>query len=145
MKPKFTTVDDAFAAAPAAALPLLRKIRALALKADPGAEERISYGIPTVFVDGRVLVYFAAFKEHVGVYPPPRGDATFMKSIAPYAGPKGNLSFPLGVKVPDALLKAIIAVRLAAVRDAGTKAVKAKAKKSVAPKKPAKRGSMKKG
>lgn len=134
MKPKHATVDDALAAAPAAAQALLKKLRALALKtAKAGAvkgsvEERISYGMPTVFVDGRVLLYYAAFKDHVGVFPPPRGDAAFMKLIAPYAGPKGNLSFPLETKVPETLLKAIIETRLAAVRDPKTTKVKAKVK-----------------
>lgn len=125
MKTSYASVDDALAAAPAAALPLLRKLRSLARKAAPDAEERISYGMPAVFVDGRVLLYFAAFKTHVGVYPPPRGDAAFMKAIAPYAGPKGNLSFPLGEEIPDTLLKAILAARLAAVRDPAATKVKA--------------------
>ena len=131
MKPKYATVDEALTAAPAKAQALLKKIRALALKAAKAGgakvEERISYGMPTVFMDGRVLLYYAAFKTHIGVFPPPRGDATFMKMIAPYAGPKGNLSFPLDTKVPDALLKAVIEARLAAVRDPKTTKVKAKA------------------
>lgn len=134
MKPKYETVEEALAAAPVEALVLLKKIRVLALKAaKAGAatgsvEERISYGMPAVFVDGRVLLYYAAFKSHVGVFPPPRGDAAFMNRIAPYAGPKGNLSFPYGTKVPDNLLKAIIDARLVAVGDPKTTKVKAKAK-----------------
>ncbi len=123
------------AAAPEDALALLQKIRKLALKAAPGAQERISYGMPAVFVDGRVLIYFSAFKEHVGVYPPPVGDKGFMASIAPYSGPKGNLMFPHGHKVPDTLLRAIIAARLSAVRDKTTTTVKAKPKK-IAPAQP---------
>jgi uncharacterized protein YdhG (YjbR/CyaY superfamily) len=121
MRLQAASVDDHLATAPAVAVPLLRKLRSLAHKAAPGAEERISYGMPAIFVDGRVLLYFAAFKKHVGVYPPPVGDAAFMKAIAPYAGPKGNLSFPLDTKIPDALLRAIIAARLAAVRQEGPK------------------------
>jgi len=132
MKPKYTTLDEAFADAPADARPLLKKIRSLALKAakTEGAmvEEGISYGMPTVFRNGRVLIYYAAFKAHVGVFPPPRGDAAFLKMIAPYAGPKGNLSFPLGAKVPATLLKAVIEARLEAVRDPQTTTVKAKVK-----------------
>jgi uncharacterized protein YdhG (YjbR/CyaY superfamily) len=134
MKPKHETVDEALAAAPSEARSLLKKIRTLALKAaKAGAamglvEERISYGMPTVFINGRVLLYYAAFKDHVGVFPPPHGDAAFMKMIAPYAGPKGNLSFPYGAKVPDSLLKAVIDTRLAAARDPKTTKVKAKVK-----------------
>jgi hypothetical protein len=61
----------------------------------PDAQETISYGIPAFTLDG-ALVYFAAFKSHIGLYPPVSGDARLVKAVAPYAGEKGNLRFPLG-------------------------------------------------
>lgn len=131
-------IDALIEAAPAAARPLLRAIRKLAL-AIPGATERISYRMPTVFVNGRVLLHYGAFSDHVGIYPPPKGDAAFMKAIAPYAGPKGNLSFPYGTKVPQALLKAILGARLAQIGPAQAPAKK-KAGDPLTPKKaPARR------
>ena len=58
-----------------------------------------------------VLLYFAAFKEHIGVYPPVRGGAKLMKKLLPYAGEKGNLRFPLAVRIPYALIGEIAKVR----------------------------------
>ena len=55
-----------------------------------------------------MLVYYAAFKNHIGVYPPVRGDAALMKAVKPYAGPKGNLQFPLDGPIPYGLIARII-------------------------------------
>ncbi|HEY7879175.1 MAG TPA: DUF1801 domain-containing protein [Gemmatimonadaceae bacterium] len=72
----------------------------------PDAEEAISYRIP-VFKRHGVLVYFAAFKNHIGIYPPVRGDAGLERAIARYAGAKGNLQFPLDEPIPYALIARI--------------------------------------
>jgi uncharacterized protein YdhG (YjbR/CyaY superfamily) len=80
-------------------------------KAAPAAEETISYQIPAFTQDG-VLVYFAAFKTHIGLYPPVRGDAAIQKAVAPYAGEKGNLRFPLDEPIPYALITRIVKLRL---------------------------------
>ena len=122
-------IDAYIAGFPADIRTTLGKIRALIHKTAPGGEERINYRMPAVFVDGRVLAYFAAFKDHIGIFPPARGDAAFMKSIAPYAGPTGNLSFSYDKPMPYELITKVIRARLAAVRDPATTKVKAKVAK----------------
>jgi uncharacterized protein YdhG (YjbR/CyaY superfamily) len=59
-----------------------------------------------------ILVYFAAFKSHIGLYPPVSGDAKLEKALLPYAGPKGNLKFPLDRPIPDALIKRVVLLRV---------------------------------
>jgi uncharacterized protein YdhG (YjbR/CyaY superfamily) len=86
---------------------ILSKIRKLARKAAPEANEVISYGVPA-FTNNGPIVYYAGFKNHVGIYPPVRGDAKLVEDLKPYAGPKGNLKFPLDEKIPWALIKRVI-------------------------------------
>ena len=64
------------------------------------------------FTQSGILVYFAAFKKHIGLYPPVSGDAAIEKAIAPYAGPKGNLQFPLDQPIPYKLIERIVKLRL---------------------------------
>lgn len=90
---------------------ILQKIRMTIRNAAPGAQETISYKIPA-FRLNRILVYFAAFKNHIGLYPPLRGDASLMKAISGYAGEKGNLQFPLDRPIPYGLIKRIVKVRV---------------------------------
>lgn len=105
-----TTIDEYIAACRPDVQPILRQIRATVWKAVPGAQEVISYRMPA-FKQNGVLLYFAAFKEHIGVYPPLRGSAALMKRLAPYAGEKGNLRFPLAKRIPYALIGEIARVR----------------------------------
>jgi uncharacterized protein YdhG (YjbR/CyaY superfamily) len=79
--------------------------------AAPEATELISYRMPA-FKQGGILVYFAAFKRHIGLFPPVRGDAKLAKALAPYAGPKGNLKFSLDEPMPYALIKRIVRLRV---------------------------------
>ncbi len=90
---------------------LLKRIRLTIRKAAPGAQKTISYRIPT-FTQQGVLVHFAAFKNHIGLYPPVSGDARLEKAIAPYAGEKGNLRFPLDQPIPYDLIERIVKLRL---------------------------------
>src|SRR5690349_5852389 len=78
---------------------ILGKIRLTIGTAAPDAEEAIRYRMPA-FKQNGVLVHFAAFKNHIGLYPPIRGDASLEKAISPYAGEKGNLRFPLDQPIP---------------------------------------------
>ncbi len=110
-RPLSTTVDDYIAAAPPAIRPILDKIRATIRKAAPKAEERISYRMPAFFQSG-VLVYFAAFQKHIGMYPPVRGDEKLNKELSPYRGPKGNLQFPLDEPIPYGLIQRIVRARM---------------------------------
>jgi uncharacterized protein YdhG (YjbR/CyaY superfamily) len=90
---------------------ILEKIRLTIKEAAPQAQETISYRIPAFTLDG-TLVYFAAFKKHIGFYPPVRGDARLEKSISRYAGPKGNLQFPLDQPIPYGLIERIVKLRV---------------------------------
>ena len=97
------TIDEYIATCPPDVKPILQRIRATIQKAVPDAQEAISYRMPTFKRNG-VLLHFAAFKDHIGMYPPVRGDAKLMKKLSPYAGEKGNLRFPLAVRIPYALI-----------------------------------------
>jgi uncharacterized protein YdhG (YjbR/CyaY superfamily) len=90
---------------------VLRRIRATIHDAAPAAQETISYRIPAFILNG-VLVYFAAFKQHIGFYPPVRGDAGLEKAVASYAGEKGNLRFPLDQPIPYGLIRRIVKLRV---------------------------------
>ena len=96
------TIDDYIETFPPDVQEILQKIRATIAKAVPRAQEKISYRIPAFALSGDVI-YFAAFKKHIGVYPPVR-DAKLKKEVARYAGPKGNLQFPLAERIPYALI-----------------------------------------
>ena len=123
------TIDGYIAAARPDVRPVLQAIRATIRKAVPKAEERISYKMPAFFLDGAV-VYFAAFKQHIGLYPPVN-DETLKPLLAKYAGPKGNLKFPLSEPIPHALIGKIVKARvreMTARKDARTAARKATAK-----------------
>jgi uncharacterized protein YdhG (YjbR/CyaY superfamily) len=105
------SVDDYIAACAPDVQPILQKIRLTIKAAAPGAEETISYQIPAFKLNG-ILVYFAAFKHHIGLYPPVRGDDDLMRDVKPYAGPKGNLQFPFEKPVPYALIGRIVKARV---------------------------------
>ena len=89
---------------------ILERIRSTIRRAAPGAQETISYQIPAFRQNG-ILVYFAAFKKHIGFYPPVRGDAALEKAVGRYAGEKGNLRFPLAEPIPYALIARIVKLR----------------------------------
>jgi uncharacterized protein YdhG (YjbR/CyaY superfamily) len=97
---------------------ILNKIRQTVKAAVPEAEETISYGMPAFKLKG-VLVYFAAFKKHIGLFPPVRGDESLMRAVRPYAGPKGNLQFPLGKPIPYALIRRIVKIRVSTPKAKG--------------------------
>ena len=105
------TIDEYVAGFPPDVQAVLQKIRQVVRSAAPDAQETISYQIPAFKLDG-VLVYFAAFKKHIGFYPPIRGDAGMKKAVSAYAGPKGNLRFPLDQPIPYDLIKRITKLRL---------------------------------
>lgn len=89
----------------------LRNVRETIRRASPDAEETISYRMPAFRQHG-ILVYFAAWKTHVGLYPPISGDKGVEKAVARYAGPKGNLRFPLDEPMPLALIERIVKLRV---------------------------------
>lgn len=90
---------------------ILQRVRRVAREAAPQAQEVISYGMPALRQNG-ILIFFAAFKGHIGLYPPVAGDRRLQKAIAPYAGEKGNLRFPYDRPIPYELIALITALRL---------------------------------
>lgn len=98
----FNSVDEYIDAADSGVRDVLRKLREAAAVAVPGATECISYQMPALR-HKKVFFYFAAFKKHIGVYPPVQ-DHGLAEELAPYRGPKGNLQFPLSEPVPYALI-----------------------------------------
>jgi len=90
---------------------ILQRIRLTIRQAAPNAQETISYGIPAFALDG-ILVYFAAFRKHIGFYPPVKGDPKLEKSVSTFAGAKGNLQFPLDQPIPYGLIRRIVKLKV---------------------------------
>lgn len=112
VKTKPQTIDDYIATFPPDVQKILQKIRATIKKAAPKeVKEDIKYQIPT-FVLNRNLIHFAAFKNHVGIYPAPRGAAEFKRELAAYEGGKGTVQFPLDGKIPYDLITRIVKFRV---------------------------------
>jgi uncharacterized protein YdhG (YjbR/CyaY superfamily) len=105
------TVDEYIAAFSPNVQSILQRVRQVVCTAAPEAQEVISYRMPAL-KQGGILVYFAAFKNHIGLYPPVHGDSDIEKAIAPYAGEKGNLRFPFDKPIPYDLIARITALRL---------------------------------
>jgi uncharacterized protein YdhG (YjbR/CyaY superfamily) len=108
---KSADVDAYIAGFPKPAQTLLRKVRRTIRAAAPRAEEVISYRIPAYKLHG-MIVYFAGFKSHIGLFPPVRGSAALEKAVARYAGPKGNLRFPYKEGLPLALISRIVKLKV---------------------------------
>ena len=105
------SVDDYIAAFSPELQEILERVRVTIRNAAPAAQETISYNMPA-YMQGGVLVYFAAFKKHIGLFPPVRGDARIEKAISRYAGKKGNLRFPLNEPIPYGLIERIVQLRV---------------------------------
>lgn len=117
-----TTVSDYTANAPPLARKALKQLRAAIKAAAPGITERISYRIPTFDLNGRYLLYIAAFKEHVGVYPVTAGMvAKYRAALEPYRSGKGTLRFPLDAPIPVGLVTKLAKVRVQERRAAGAR------------------------
>jgi len=105
MKPK--DANSYIASFPKDHKTLLKKVQRTIRTAAPKATEVISYNIPAYRQNG-MLVYFAGFKHHIGLYPPVRGNAALEKAAAKYAGPKGNLQFRYDEPLPLSLITRIV-------------------------------------
>jgi uncharacterized protein YdhG (YjbR/CyaY superfamily) len=90
----------------------LRAIDQLVLELAPGAEPIISYRMPAFRFEGAILIYFEAFKQHTGIYPPLRAENVFAE-IKPFMGPKGNFKFPHSAPLPMDIIMQLITTRIA--------------------------------
>lgn len=91
---------------------ILEQVRATIKKAAPTAEEKISYGIPAFNLLNSNLIYFAGYKNHIGLYPAPLGIESFKKEIEKYQHGKGTLQFPLDKPMPLRLITKIVKFRV---------------------------------
>ncbi|MBK9499828.1 MAG: DUF1801 domain-containing protein [Leptospiraceae bacterium] len=112
MNTKFKTIDEYIASFPNNVQKILEKIRATIKKIIPKAEETISYAIPTFQLNGKSLVHFAGFKNHIGFYATPTGHKEFKKELANYKQGKGSVQFPLDQPIPYDLIKRIVKFRV---------------------------------
>src|SRR6516164_5133250 len=129
---KAKDIDGYISQFPADVQAILEKVRTTISSAAPEAKETISYMMPAFKLHG-ILVYFAAWKAHIGLYPPISGDKGLEKAVARYAGSKGNLQFPLDEPIPYGLIERIVKLR---VKQNVEKAAATRKKKSQTPRQP---------
>ena len=108
---RFRSVEEYFAALPPHSRTLLQEVRSAIWAAAPQAEELISYNIPAFRLEG-LLVWYAAFKSHVGLYPRVSAMEAFDKELAAYKKAKGSVQFPLDQPMPLELIAKIVKYRV---------------------------------
>jgi uncharacterized protein YdhG (YjbR/CyaY superfamily) len=113
---KFASVDEYIESFPADVQEVLEEVRRTIRGVVPKAGEKISYQIPTITLDGKALLYFSGWKEHISLYPIPPLDDALAAEIEPYRSGKGTLKFPLKKPIPYDLItritQAFVAARL---------------------------------
>ena len=110
-KKQFKTIDEYIQTFPEDVQIILKKMRKTIRSATPEAVETISYQIPAFKLNG-VLVYFAAFKNHIGFYPTSSGIEEFKKELSLYKGGKGSVQFQIEKPIPYDLVKKIVIFRM---------------------------------
>ena len=108
---KFKTVDQYFSTFPASTKALLKKMRETIKEVTPEAQEVISYNMPAFRWNG-MLVWYAAYKEHIGFYPTPSAIKTFAEELKRYKTSKGAIQFPIDESIPTSLVKKIVKFRM---------------------------------
>src|SRR5690606_35123873 len=112
MKPeKPKDIDEYIAGFPEEIKAVLRQIRATVKQAAPEAQESISYGMPAYKLNGKPLVYFAGYKNHIGFYATPTGHSEFAEELSKYKQGKGSVQFPLDEAMPLELITKIVRFR----------------------------------
>jgi uncharacterized protein YdhG (YjbR/CyaY superfamily) len=105
------SIDEYIRSFPKEIQKLLNEVRAAIKSAAPEASEKISYQIPTFYLNGN-LVHFAAFKNHIGFYPTSSGISAFKDELKEYKSAKGSVQFPLDKPMPIDLIKKIVKFRV---------------------------------
>ncbi len=100
-------IDEYIAAFPKDVQKILQQIRITVKRTAPGSEETIKYNMPAFMLNGN-LVYFAAYKHHIGFYPAPSNEPAFKKDLAPYKTGRGSVQFPLNQPIPFDLITKIV-------------------------------------
>lgn len=125
---KPTSIEEYISAFPADVQKKLWQLLEIIKKSAPGAEEVISYGMPMLRLQGRLL-YFAAYKNHIGFYPMASGIAAFKSKLKGYHWAKGSVQFPLNKPVPAGLVTQIVKFRVKENADKVKKKLKLKTSK----------------
>jgi uncharacterized protein YdhG (YjbR/CyaY superfamily) len=112
MKNTTNTIDGYIRTFPEEIQKILEQLRMTIRNAVPEAEESISYGMPAFKINGKPLVYFAAFKNHIGFYALPTGHSEFADELSKYKHGKGSVQFPLDRPLPLDLIERITRFRV---------------------------------
>ena len=111
LKKRFETIDQYIATFPPNVQDILEKLRKAIQNSAPDAKETISYQIPAFKLNGN-LVYFAAYKDHIGFYPTSSGIRKFRKELSHYEVAKGTVRFPINERIPFDLVRKIVKYRV---------------------------------
>lgn len=113
MNQEITSIDQYIDTFPSEVQTVLKKVRTIITEAAPEADESISYGMPTYKIKGKPLVYFGAFKKHIGLYAIPSGQSKFADELSSYKQGKGSVQFPLDRDIPFYLIQRMVEARVA--------------------------------
>jgi uncharacterized protein YdhG (YjbR/CyaY superfamily) len=112
-KATFNSIDEYIETFPEDIQKILKELRETIKAAAPEASETISYGIPTFTLNGKYLIYFAGWKNHISIYPIPTGSEAFNKQISKYVEGKGTLKFPTDKPLPLKLITKMVKLKVA--------------------------------
>jgi uncharacterized protein YdhG (YjbR/CyaY superfamily) len=105
-------VNDYIASFPLEVQAILKQIRKIIVDNAPDVIEQFSYGMPAYKLNGKPLVYFAAYENHIGFYATPSGHTKFVKALSKYKQGKGSVQFPLAEPMPFDLIKEMVLFRV---------------------------------
>lgn len=109
---KARSIDEYILSFPEETRAVLQQIRSTVKKSAPSAEEKISYGMPAFTLGGKDLVYFAAYKNHIGLYPAPVNEEAFKEELLAYKTGRGSVQFLLNKPMPLSLINKIVKFRI---------------------------------
>ena len=109
---QYKDVDEYIKTFPVEVQSILKIIRSIIFNVAPEANESISYGMPAYKTNGKPLVYFAAYKKHIGLYATPSAHTSFAKELEAYKQGKGSVQFSINQPIPYALIERIVEFKL---------------------------------
>lgn len=109
---KFTSFDDYLSSLPAGSKSIARELRSIIKKLVPAAEEGISYNMPGYKLNGKGLIWFAAWKQHIAIYPLTTAMEASIKGLSELKGAKHTLQLPMDQPLPTSLITKMIKFRL---------------------------------
>jgi len=112
MKTDYKSIDQYIGTFQISTQNILEKLRAIIRETAPGATEKISYQMPTFFLNGRPLVYFAAYEHHIGFYPGAHVIQVFESELSNYKTAKGTIQFPIDQPILRELIIKIVKFRV---------------------------------